>query len=134
MEKITTINDLHLLRLKILGFYTNPKPGQYVFQLPQLSDEENNRYSTFMNNYSKSDGYNTGGLAISIVFVITITYYFVSVREVNSIAFSEYISFAAINICAALAGKLFGLIRARWKMLLLVSSLISKTSNTMIIS
>ncbi len=99
----------------------------------QLSDEENSRYTTYMNKYSKACCGNTGSLVLSMGLAIAAICYLISERHFALTGLHESILVLGIIICVALADKIFSSLWTRWKMLLLISSLIAKISNTITI-
>ena len=134
MEIITCFNDLIKLQAQLKHFNVLNKPQEYQFQLPLFSDEENLRFSTCMNSFSKECGCNTGGFIMSMGFMVTAGYYFISGGSFSGIGINQILTLAGITIGSAVAGKLFGLLRARWKMIQLISNLIFYNSNKGIIS
>ena len=133
MKELISLQDLYDLHILLRRFYTPHKHTGYLFQLPHLSNEENLRYTTYINSYKNECGCNTGGFFMSMAFIITVVCYFILGGSLTSIKISDCIWLIGIVFCAALAGKIFGLLRARWKMIRLVSSLILQSNNASII-
>lgn len=127
METINSINGLHQLRLKIISTYITKSKG-YLFKFPQLSDEENNRYTVYMNSYRKKVHPHITGFITYAGLMFAIVYYFVFKIPFIKVWYQEYFSIAGIVITVVVLSRLFTMLKARWKMLTLISSIIEKTS------
>jgi hypothetical protein len=106
------------------------RPGSssrlYSFNLANLSPAENQNISNLVNSYNKECGCNSGSFFMTFILFITVTGYFITGGKFSSIGFHELGWLAGIIILAAIAGKIFGLLRARWKLIRLSNNLNEK--------
>jgi hypothetical protein len=106
------------------------RPGKastlYSFNLAKLSSSENQHISMLVNSYNKECGCNSGSFFMTFILFITVTGYFITGGKFSSIGFHELGWLAGIIILAAITGKIFGLLRARWKLIKLSNNLYEK--------
>lgn len=106
------------------------RPGsdskQFSFNLANFSPSENQNISNLVNSYNKECGCNSGSFFMTFILFTTVTGYFITGGKFSSIGFHELGWLAGIIILAAIAGKIFGLLRARWKLIRLSNNLYKK--------
>lgn len=106
------------------------RPGyaskHFSFNLAKLPPSENEHLSEIVNSYTQECGCNSGSFFMTFVVLITIAGYFITGGKFSAIGFNELGWLAGITILAAIAGKIFGLLRARWKLIKLSTNLYEK--------
>lgn len=95
----------------------------YRMSLPELSESENQNISDLITAYHGECGCRTGSFFMSIAFCAPVVCYFVSGGTISTIHFQQIAGLGAITLLGALGGKLFGLLRARWKLIRLADSI-----------
>lgn len=93
-----------------------------LFQLPELSYEQNQSISALANEYRKKCGCSSGGFVMSAAAVAMVTSYFLSGHRVSGISLTHLVNFVVLNALAALSGKFLGLLWARLQLLRLAGS------------
>ena len=126
MESTFVIRDLSSVhqwtrRLRRLDWSWNLPLVQ--FQLQGFSVEQNAAFSALAADFQKACGCGSGSFLMSMAVVAMLVLFFVSGNGVYDISFRNVLSFVGITILAALAGKLLGLLWARWRLLRLARTL-----------
>ena len=101
-----------------------------LFQLPELSSEQNRSTSALADSYHKACGCTSGSFFMSATVMALIVSYFVSGGHLSDINLTHVISFVAITTLGALSGKLLGLVWARWRLLNLATNIYAKVVRT----
>ena len=101
-----------------------------LFQLPELSFEQNRSMSALARGHQKACGCTSGSFFMSVAVVTSVVSYFVSGRHVSSINLSQIVSLVGITVLAALSGKLAGLLWARWRLLRLATNMYDTVAST----
>lgn len=91
------------------------------FQLQECSFEQNQSFSALACDFKKACGCASGGFFMSVTAAAMVVYYFVSGSRLSNITLLQVLSFVGIAILAAFAGKLLGLLWARWRLLRLAT-------------
>lgn len=89
----------------------------YRFKLTEFTDDENTRISKKVNEYTNACGCKSGSLLMNVVFALTVACYFILGGRFSTITLSHVLWCAGITLSAAFAGKLAGLLQARWNLI-----------------
>lgn len=92
------------------------------FQIRQVSSQQNDSFSVLAGSLQKACGCGIGGFFMTAAIVAMVVSFFVSGNQLSSITLLQVLSFVGITVLASLAGKLFGLFWARWRLLRLATS------------
>jgi hypothetical protein len=106
------------------------RPGSaskhFSFNLAKLPSSENEHLGKIVNSYNQECGCNSGSFFMTFVVLITVAGYFINGGKFSAIGFHQLGWLAGITILAAVTGKIFGLLRARWKLIKLSNNLNEK--------
>lgn len=94
-----------------------------LFQLPELSYEQNRSLSALAGGYQKACGCTSGSFFMSVTVVALIVSYFVSGGHLSGLHLTHVVSLVGLTSLAALSGKLLGLLWARWQLVRLATHL-----------
>jgi hypothetical protein len=124
MEKTLVVRDLGSLdlwrqQLRMITWSWNLPAVQ--FQLQEFSSEQNQSFSALAGSFQKACGCGSGSFLMSFTVAAVIISYFVSGNRFSNINLRQVLSFVGITVLAALAGKLLGLLWARWRLLRLAT-------------
>lgn len=95
--------------------------NRYQLELPELTPTENQNLSDLVNRYSSECGCNSGSIFMSLLFMLTVAAYFVTGGTISAIGFHQLGWLASITFGAAVTGKIFGLLRAKWSIISLTN-------------
>lgn len=95
-------------------------------QFSVFSKEENKGATAYLNALGRECGCNAGGFVMSMAFAATIAYYFITGGRFSAIGWHQVIILGWITAATAFTGKLYGLLRARWKMMKYTNSLLHR--------
>jgi hypothetical protein len=123
---IDDISSFNKWRTELRKFRPGGTSKHLSFNLAKLPSSENEHLSIIANSYNQECGCNSGSFFMTFVVFITVTGYFITGGKFSSIGFHELGWLAGITILAAIAGKIFGLLRARWKLIKLSNNLNEK--------
>jgi uncharacterized protein involved in propanediol utilization len=124
MENTLVIRDpasLDLWRQQLSKIMSSRNLPAAQFQLPEFSLEQNQTFSALASGFQKACGCGSGSFVMSITVVAIIVSYFVSGNHLSNINLRQVLSFVGLTVIAALAGKLLGLLWARWQLLRLAT-------------
>jgi hypothetical protein len=99
-----------------------------MFALPALSHDQNQVLSALANEYRRACGCESGSLAASAAIAATIAAYFLVGGQLDAIGLRQVMALVGITALALIAGKLSGLIWARWRLLRIASELSGSTA------
>ncbi len=88
-----------------------------LFQLPELSREQNQTISALAWGYQKECGCTSGSFFTSVAVAATVLSHFLSGNSLAEISLRHLVSLLGIAVLAALCGKLVSLLWARWRLL-----------------
>ena len=124
MENTLVICDpasLDLWRQQLCKIMSSRNLPAVQFQLPEFSLEQNQTFSALASSFQKACGCESGSFVMSVTVVAIVVSYFVSGNHLSNINLRQVLSFVGITVIAALAGKLLGLLWARWGLLRLAT-------------
>lgn len=100
------------------------------FALPALSRDQNRSVSALAHEYRRACGCASAGVAAGVAIVAAAATYFVLGGHLDAIGARHAIGLVGITALALFAGKLFGLLWARWRLWRLASELSERTAGT----
>ena len=100
------------------------------FQMRQVSPEQNDGFSALAGALQKACGCGISGFFMTVTIVTMVVSFFVSGNGFSDLTLLQVLSFVGIAVLAALAGKLLGLLWARWRLLRLAG----RVHNLMIVA
>ena len=115
-------------RKSIRKISVNNKPLNFVFRLNNFSETENQLISRQANTYHGECGCNSGSFFMTFMMFAAITVYFITGGRFNTIGLTDLAKLAGIVLLSAIAGKIFGLIRARWRLIKLAENIKTRLS------
>lgn len=98
-------------------FSINNELRNYTFSLPEFTNEENQEISNQVNFYSTACGCKSGSVAMAFAFVTMLCHFFLSDQKFSEIEDYQFLSFIAILLVSAIAGKVMGLLHAHWNLI-----------------
>jgi hypothetical protein len=99
---------------------------EYTFNLPVLSEVENKELTRQVKNYTGECGCQTGSFLMSMIFIGSVAWYFISGNKFSEISFRDVLLLGGFTLAGAITGKVAGLISARWKLIKLSNELNEK--------
>jgi hypothetical protein len=123
---VSSASDLRALRANLKS--PAGAARQYEFALPGLSAEENSRLGALMNSYANECGCNSGSFVMSAGVTGIVIHYFATGGHWADLGRAQWLWLVAWTAAFALAGKAFGIIRARWRMLGLAGDTLDRIS------
>ncbi len=125
MKLIKTNADLHYLHVRLYKYDVYRRLENYKTVMPQWNADENKKTTETINKYGKKCGCASGKFATAFVlFSYALKYYKIHGSFAN-VGWYQLIFATILCLCAAIAGKLLGLIYARWQLIKYVHKLIS---------
>ena len=100
------------------------------FALPALSRDQNRALSALAHEYRRACGCGSAGVATGVAIVAAAATYFAIGGQLDAIGVRHAIGLVGITALALFAGKLFGLLWARWRLWRLASELSEPTAGT----
>ena len=91
------------------------------FQIRQVSPQHNDGFSALAGALQKACGCGIGGLFMTAAIVAMVASFFGAGNHLSDITLLQGLSFFGLAVLASLAGKLFGLFWARWRLLRLAT-------------
>ncbi len=125
MKLIKNYADLHYLHIRLYKYDIYRKLEKYKAVIPQWDADENKKTTEMINKYSKKCGCASGKFAVFFVFVLYALKYYKTHGTFVNVGWYQLILVTIICLCGAIAGKLLGLIYARWQLIKYVHKLIS---------
>jgi hypothetical protein len=93
------------------------------FDFPALPLEQNRTLSAFANSYRNACGCTSAGFFMTAAIAASAVWYFAFGGQLGAIGIAEIVSLAGIAFLALLAGKAWGLLWARWRLLRIAAGL-----------
>ncbi len=118
--------SLQTWRRQLRAFTPTGNLPAVLFQLPELSPEQNRSMSALADGYRRACGCTSGGFFMSATVVATAVSYFASGGRLSDIYLKQVVSFLVITAVGALSGKLLGLLWARWRLWKLAAGMCRK--------
>jgi hypothetical protein len=87
------------------------------FQIRQVSPQQNDGFSALAGALQKACGCGIGGFFMTVTIVAMVVSFFVAGNRFSDLTLLQVLSFVGIAVLASLAGKLLGLLWARWRLL-----------------
>lgn len=128
MHTISTAQDLLQLQEQLRKFSIIKFLPEYNIQLPGFTAAENTGATAYLNSLGKECGCTSGSFVMSMGFVAATAYYFITGGSFSAIGWPQIITLASVTVVTAIAGKLYGLFRARLKMIKYAGSLLEKAA------
>jgi len=100
----------------------------YLFNLSELTELENQNFTDHVKYYNNECGCTSGSFLMSLAFFLIVTWYFISGNMLNDVLYGDLLWLGGVTLFAGLAGKLLGLLNARWKLIKLSNQLNGKIS------
>jgi branched-subunit amino acid transport protein len=119
---ICDLESLDLWRQQLRKIMSSRNLPVVQFQLQEFSFGQNQSFSALASSFQKACGCGSGSFLMSFTVVAVVVSYFVSGNRLSNINLRHVLSFVGITVLAALAGKLLGLLWARWRLLRLAAS------------
>ena len=123
---VSSAADLRALRVNLKS--PAGAAWQYEFALPELSAEENSRLGVQMNSYASECGCSSGSFVMSAGVTGIVINYFATGGHWADLGRAQWLWLVGWTAAFALAGKAFGIIRARWRMLRLAADTLDRIS------
>ena len=124
MKLIKTYADLHYLHIRLYKYDVYRKLEKYKAAIPQWNEDENKRITEMINKYDRKYGRTSGIFTMVFVFLITLIIYFISQGTFANAGLYELIALCIFSLAGAVAGKLAGLVYARWQLIKFVHKII----------
>lgn len=120
------VRDLASLEAWVRRLYRQLRPSRLPvvsIELPQIPPERARSLSALANGYRAECGCGASGFFMSIAVVSGVLSFFLSGHSLSGVGAGDLLSLAGVTVLAALAGKLAGLLWARWRLLRIAASL-----------
>ena len=125
MKLIKSYADLHQLYAHLYKYDVYRKSENYKAAIPQWDADQNSHLTNTINRYNKKCGCTAGGIAMCFSFLAYSAFYFICGGTVELARLNDIIELIICTLTGAVAGKLFGLLYARWRLIKFVEQLIS---------
>lgn len=128
MLNICSREDILKLYSSIFSFRLFNDKQEYQFNLPDLSDTENQLIKEKFNIYKNECGCFIGSIFLaSGIFLLTI-YIILSGNNLFETNITQLLNYFLFIICCALTGKIVGIVKARYQLYRLLGNILYSTN------
>lgn len=125
---ITNSSELKQWAYGVRRFQSSHK--NYRFNLQGFTPEENQKISMQVNRHDSTCGCKTGGLLMSLTFMVLSIYYFISGGTFSNITLKQILWLIGLSFAGALVGKGIGILQSKWKLIKLSHKLLDNLNQS----